>query len=478
MMHLPLLRHGRPYRSVEVRRVLDHRTGEPAVEVSQANAGLVARDLRPEAQLATAEALSSVACRDLLALSVRAGDLFANSTLPAGDSPQTLDDYVHQTSATTGIPHALVRRSAERVRRVLGDLPGIIHGLTRGLELDVLDRGIGDEDGHALSFVRQAAVLGAVLPSNSPGVHGLWAPALALKVGLALKPGATEPWTPYRLLQAFLAAGAPPAALGYYPTDHAGAGEILQRCGRSLLFGDAAVAKAWSHDRRVEVHGPGYSKVVLGPDASEDWPRYLDMMVASILDNGGRSCINASGVWVTAHGRAIAEALAERLASVRPRSAEDPQAQLAPFPDPEVARRISAAIDEGVQAGGARDVTAAYRGGERLMRSEGGTYLLPTIVHCETPDHPLARREYLFPFAAVVEVEAESLPDVLGPTLAASVITEDEGVRRRMLGSPLLRRLNWGAFPTTEVSWDQPHEGNVFEHLYARRAFQGAAVPA
>jgi hypothetical protein len=27
------------------------------------------------------------------------------------------------------------------------------------------------------------------------------------------------------------------------------------------------------------------------------------------------------------------------------------------------------------------------------------------------------------------------------------------------------------------ISWDQPHEGNLFEHLYARRAFQrvGAA---
>jgi hypothetical protein len=25
-----------------------------------------------------------------------------------------------------------------------------------------------------------------------------------------------------------------------------------------------------------------------------------------------------------------------------------------------------------------------------------------------------------------------------------------------------------------QVGWDQPHEGNLFEHLYARRAFQKA----
>ena len=30
-----------------------------------------------------------------------------------------------------------------------------------------------------------------------------------------------------------------------------------------------------------------------------------------------------------------------------------------------------------------------------------------------------------------------------------------------------------GALPTWQVSWDQPHEGNLFEHLYARRALQG-----
>ena len=47
-------------------------------------------------------------------------------------------------------------------------------------------------------------------------------------------------------------------------------------------------------------------------------------MVASIVDNGGRSCVNASGVWVDRRTRdEIAEALAERLAAVVPRAADD-----------------------------------------------------------------------------------------------------------------------------------------------------------
>ena len=40
--------------------------------------------------------------------------------------------------------------------------------------------------------------------------------------------------------------------------------------------------------------------------------------------------------------------------------------------------------------------------------------------------------------------------------------------------SPLVDRLNVGPIPTNQISWDQPHEGNLFEHLYARRSFQAS----
>jgi acyl-CoA reductase-like NAD-dependent aldehyde dehydrogenase len=313
-----------------------------------------------------------------------------------------------------------------------------------------------------------------VLPSNSPGVHSLWVPTFALKTALVLKPGAAEPWTPYRVVQALLKAGAPPDAFGYYPTDHAGAAEILRSTGRALLFGDVGSIRGWAGDPRIELHGPGYSKVVLGPDAAPQWERYLDVMTASILQNAGRSCVNASGIWVTSHADEIAEALAERLAAVRPLPAEDEQAQIAPFANPQVASRISASIDDGLSGGGARDVTAARRGGSRLVTADGCTYLLPTIVRCDGPDHPLANREFLFPFASVVQVRPEEIPQRLGPTLVLTAITSEPAILRRLHASPLVHRLNLGPIPTPQITWDQPHEGNLFDHLYARRAYQQA----
>ena len=45
MLHIPLLRNGVPYVSLDVARPAHHQTGRPYVEVSQANVGLIRRDL-------------------------------------------------------------------------------------------------------------------------------------------------------------------------------------------------------------------------------------------------------------------------------------------------------------------------------------------------------------------------------------------------------------------------------------------------
>ena len=377
------------------------------------------------------------------------------------------------------MPWANVRRNMAKVHGVLSRVDEVLRGLTRGFDLAVLDQGVGDTGGQMLSFFPRADALGVVLPSNSPGVHSLWAPATVLKMPLVLKPGSAEPWTPLRMIQAWIKAGAPAEVFGYYPADHAGGNEILRSCGRGMVFGDVGSTRRWKADPRVEVHGPGFSKIVIGPDVADDWEAYLDMMVESIANNGGRSCVNASGVWVTRHGDRIAEALAERLAKITPRPAEDPEAILAPFADPAVRRSHLGRHRSGHARRrrpliGARCVGAQRRGGERVVTVHGGTYLLPTVIRCDA-SHPLANREYLFPFASVVEVPAAAMPAVLGPSLVVTCLSGDPAFRERFVTSPHVDRLNLGPIPTTQIGWDQPHEGNLFDHLYARRAIQRLA---
>jgi acyl-CoA reductase-like NAD-dependent aldehyde dehydrogenase len=463
MIKLPILRQGEPYYSLDVARVAHHRTREPFVEVSQANPGLIRRDLGK--QDIPRSLLQKLSTRELVDICTRAAEIFTED--PA--------DYISQVSATTGLPYVLVERNMLKIKSMLANMESVLNGLTRGIDWELLDRGFGKLDGRTLSFFPRTQSLGAVLPNNSPGVHSLWIPAFALRIPLVLKPGSAEPWTPYRIIQSLIKAGAPKEAFSYYPTDHAGASEILRNCGRSLLFGDSSTTSVWANDPRIEIHGPGYSKVIIGEDCIDDWEKYLDVLVASIADNGGRSCVNASAVWVPHHADAISEALAERLARIVPRAAEDPEAKIAPFVDPQVATRINAMIDQGLLEPGARDVTASYRDGDRLVTWNNCSYLSPTVIRA-TADHPLANREFLFPFAAVVEVPQDQLVSQLTPSLVVTAITEDPNLIQSLVNSPHIDRLNVGPMPTNQVTWDQPHEGNLFDHLYGRRAFQHAVA--
>jgi len=481
MLHVPVLRAGAPYRSVERITLRAVGTGEPVAEVSQANPGLIARDLvRAPAHRRT---LRRLPVREGLEICRRAAVEFARGVLPVdadAGTTQSVDEFVRLQSATTGMPATLCRANMEKIRFVLAEMERVLSGLTRGLDLRALDEGWIEQDGRPVSYLAQADALGAILPSNSPGVHSLWSPAIALKMPLVLKPGREEPWTPLRIAQALIAAGCPREAFGFYPTDHAGANEIVLRCQRSIFFGDASTVEAWRGENRVQLHGPGFSKVVLGQDTVDDWTRYLDLMETSIAENGGRSCVNASGVWVPAHGRDIAEALGERLARIEARPLDHPEARLAAFPDPAVAHRLSSYIDEQLRGAGAGavDVTARHRRGGRVVELGGCTFLLPTLVWCDEPTHPLCRTELLFPFAAVVEVPRERLLEAIGPTLVVTAVTDDPEFRAELMTSRNVERLNLGALPTSRVSWDQPHEGNLFEHLYRRRAFQAEATSA
>ena len=473
MLHIPILRQGTQYRSLDVACVPHHQSRDVFVEVSQANAGLIRRDLgRQDIAQSTLQRFST---RELVNICARAAEHFTDDALPLGDASQTPEDYVKQVSATTGLPYVLARRNMVKIKSMLASMESVLNGLTRNLDWEILDRGFGESEGHPVSFFPRTQSLGAVLPNNSPGVHSLWIPAFPLRIPLVLKPGSAEPWTPYRIIQSLIKAGAPREAFSFYPTDHAGAGEILRNCGRSMVFGDASTTGMWENDPRVEIHGPGYSKVIIGDDCVDDWEQYVDVMIASIADNGGRSCVNASAVWTPAHAEEISEALAKKLAQIVPRAADDERAQLAPFVDPQVANRINAIIDQGLTEPGARDVTAAYRDGERLVNWNNCSYLLPTIVRCD-PDHPLAMKEFLFPFASVVQVEQDEIARRLGPTLVVTAITKDAKLIQKLVASPRIDRLNVGALPTNQIGWDQPHEGNLFEHLYARRAFQHAVA--
>jgi acyl-CoA reductase-like NAD-dependent aldehyde dehydrogenase len=240
-----------------------------------------------------------------------------------------------------------------------------------------------------------------------------------------------------------------------------------------LIFGDKSTTAQYANNPNIQVHGPGYSKVLIGEDEIERWPEFIDVIVSAISENGGRSCINASAVVVPRYSREIANALAEKLGPIAPASATDDNARLAGFANPKMAEFINGTIDEGLKTPGAEDVTAKYRGGgPRKVEFDGGVYMRPTIVHCDNFNHPLANKEFLCPYASVVELPQSRILEQIGPSLAVTAITRDKNFIETLMESTLIDRLNIGPISTMKVSWSQPHEGNMFEFLYKRRSLE------
>ena len=84
----------------------------------------------------------------------------------------------------------------------------------------------------------------------------------------------------------------------------------------------------------------------------------------------------------------------------------------------------------------------------------------------------IAKDEYMFPFATVVECPQDQMLEQIGPTLVCTAITNDESWVRQLTDAAHIDRLNIGPIPTIKLDWLQPHEGNIVEFLFRNRAYQ------
>lgn len=465
-MQIPILRLGETYESADLVELNE------SLITHTANPGLIRRDLLRVQE--SKDALDAIPAETLADYCEAAAELFMHAELPCGDSMQGPEDYIESLSALTRLPHTLVRMNMGKIHAAMSQIRTVIGGLTRGIPLEMFDRGVttmGDLD---VNFYPATDSLGVSLPSNAPAVNSLWIPAPVMKIPVLLKPGREDPFTPLRIVQAMIQAGFPKEAFGYYPTTHEGGDTLLTSCGAGISFGSDVTVKKYAPFKTIQVHGTGRSKILIGEDFMDKWQDYLDVFVTSIAANGGRSCINTSAILVPSGRDEIADAIAAELAKVEPLARDDDNALLCGFANTDLANGIDGMIEGMLEdEPGARDVTTKFRDGDRKVEAFGQTYLRPTLVSCDDREHPLANTEFMFPFASIVEMPQEEMLGHIGETLVVSAFTENKEWAQQMMMSHNIERLNMGPFPTNRVQWEQPHEGNLFEFLYHRRAIQG-----
>jgi len=477
MLEIPVIRWGQPYESMERQPVVHFETGEELASVHQANGGLIKMDMRKAGK--ARDILRQFSIDELCAMCEKAADLYMEAELPLGSGTQTPHEFCRMQSATTGLPEHMCAGNMRKNSFVLKHMRDVLAALTRDLPFDILSQGYGKESRDVMmSYQANTPVVGMVLPSNSPGVHTLWMPVIPLQIGLVLKPGPQEPWTPYRMYEAFAQAGVPREVISIYPGEAECGAAVLETCERAMIFGGLPTVEQYHGNPRVQAHGPGFSKILLGDDQVDCWEEYLDLMFDSIYVNSGRSCISCSGVWASRHTEEIADALAQRLGSIAPKPMGDLEAGLAAFTIPGAAAAMNGQLEDLLGESSVTEVTAKYRDGDRLVQRDSHDFLRPTIIHCDSADAALANTEYMFPFASVVRCPQEDMLQKIGSTLVASCYTEDEAWSQQLLDATNIDRLNIGPVKTIQLNWLQPHEGNIIEFLYRSRAFQNSPPPA
>jgi hypothetical protein len=112
---IPILRLGKEYQNLDLQEVKAVATADPIARVSFANDGIVKSDLTrmDEAR----DVLRSMPTSELVEITKKAGECFLDDTLPLGSdgSTQSPDEYLQQLSATSGLPHTLIRMNMQRL---------------------------------------------------------------------------------------------------------------------------------------------------------------------------------------------------------------------------------------------------------------------------------------------------------------------------------------------------------------------------
>lgn len=277
-----------------------------------------------------------------------------------------------------------------------------------------------------------------------------------------MRPSRREPFTPHRLVAALRETAFGADAVALLPTDHTGADDIVAGADLTMVYGGDDVVAKYAADPTVLPQGPGRSKILL---SGGDWRSHLDTVVDSVALHGGTGCINTTAVFVDGDPAPVAEALAERLASIPSRRPESADAAL-PVQPAETAANIEKYLFD--RAAGAR----AVLGGDGVADDlgDGSAVLRPAVFQVDRPDAPQLAVELGFPCVWVAPWSPSDGVAPLRNTLVLTAIGAPEELVDRLVEEPTISNVYLGDHPTHWLEPGIPHDRYLAEFLMRTKA--------
>ena len=411
---------------------------------------------------------------DLLQMMKKAGDLYAKAELPLGDGTQTPDQFVRMQSATTGLPEHMCRFNMEKNHFVL--------------EPDGQDPRLADARPRPEHPVARLRRRGARRAGQLPGpVAG--ARAWCCR---ATRPASTRcgcrsfrcrsAWSssPARRSRGRRTAWPRPSSRPAcrsrpspsIPASATSAPPCWHSCPRSLIFGGTATVEQYKGNPRVQAHGPGFSKILLGDDEVDDWrevPRHHGRQ--RLRQQRPRLHQLLRHLGVAAHRKRSPRPSPSASARSQPLPPEDPKSAAGRLHRARPGRRRLRRHRQGPQ--GSR--RPRHDGEVRRPPRQEGALRLPAA-----DGHSLRlagarrspRRNTCSPSARWSSARRRRCSRRSGRRWSARRSREDKKFQRALLDATHIDRLNIGPIPTIQLNWLQPHEGSIVDFLFRARAFQ------
>ena len=117
MLHIPILRAGQPYRSLNTIDCHGFPQRQVLAKLSQANTGVIGRDHAKVED--NQRALAQIPLKRLLEICKQAATHFMQDDLPLGDDSQSVADYLDQLSGSTGMPKVMCQANMGKISGAL-----------------------------------------------------------------------------------------------------------------------------------------------------------------------------------------------------------------------------------------------------------------------------------------------------------------------------------------------------------------------
>jgi acyl-CoA reductase-like NAD-dependent aldehyde dehydrogenase len=385
-------------------------------------------------------------------------EVFATAVIAGLD----FDAYVELASRISGLPISVTRAGARSVAdAVAAAFEAVRPARPTGAALDWREE--RTRSGSAV-WARRGEVFAVHAAGNGPGVHGLWPQALALGYRVAVRPSRREPLTAHRLINALRQSGFRAEHAVYLPTDHGGADEIIQSADIAMVYGGQDVVDKYANDPTVVVNGPGRTKILITAD--RDWRDYIDIIVDSIANLGGMACVSTTAVLYEGDPVPLAQAIAERLATIQPLPTEDERALL---PTQPIDKAQALASYLAVKAAGATPLLGA----DQVVAALGDGYaaLRPAVHVIAAPDVETLNIELPFPCVWVSPWWRGAGMEPLRHSLVITAITGDDDLIDDLLAEPTVSNVYYGRRPTCYGAAEIPHDGFLADVLMRNKGF-------